>query len=64
MLGIAQFPITVKDILDIVVVTGCFYYLLRLVKDTRAMAAINGFFLLFLIYAVAKFIGLFTLSWL
>ena len=35
MLGIAQFPITVKDILDIVVVTGCFYYLLRLVKDTR-----------------------------
>lgn len=28
------------------------------------MAAIKGLFLLFVIYAVAKFIGLFTLSWL
>lgn len=64
MLGIQQFPITIKDILDILVVTGCFYYLLRLVKDTRAMAAIKGFFLLFIIYGVAKYFGLFTLSWL
>lgn len=64
MLTFEQFPITIKDILDILVVTGCFYYLLRLVKGTRAMAAINGFFLLFIIYIVAKYIGLFTLSWL
>lgn len=64
MFGFDQFPITAKDILDIVVVTGCLFYLLRLVKGTRAMAAINGLFLLFVIYAVAKFIGLFTLSWL
>lgn len=64
MFGFDQLPITVKDILDIVVVTGCLFYLLRLVKGTRAMAAINGLFLLFIIYAVAKFVGLFTLSWL
>ncbi len=64
MLTFEQFPITIKDILDILVVTGCFYYLLRLVKGTRAMAAINGFFLLFIIYVAAKYVGLFTLSWL
>lgn len=63
MLTFEQFPITIKDILDILVVTGCFYYLLRLVKGTRAMAAINGFFLLFIIYVAAKYVGLFTLSW-
>lgn len=64
MLAFEQFPITIKDVLDILVVTGCFYYLLRLVKGTRAMAAINGFFLLFIIYVGAKYVGLFTLSWL
>lgn len=64
MFTFEQFSITIKDILDILVVTGCFYYLLRLVKGTRAMAAINGFFLLFIIYVVAKYVGLFTLSWL
>lgn len=63
MLTFEQFPITIKDVLDILVVTGCFYYLLRLVKGTRAMAAINGFFLLFIIYGIAKYVGLFTLSW-
>lgn len=64
MLTFEQFPITIKDVLDILVVTGCFYYLLRLVKGTRAMAAINGFSLLFVVYVVAKYVGLFTLSWL
>lgn len=64
MFGFDHFPITIKDVLDIIVVTGCLFYLLRLVKGTRAMAAINGLFLLFFIYAAAKLIGLFTLSWL
>lgn len=64
MFGFEQFPLTVKDILDILFVTGCFFYLLRFVRGTRAMAALNGLFLLFIIYAVSKFVGLFTLSWL
>lgn len=64
MIGFEQFPITFRDIIDILVVTMCFYYLLRFVKGTRAMAAINGLFLLFIIYAIAKGLGLFTLSWL
>lgn len=64
MLGLEQFPVTFKDLLDIFVVTACLFYLFRLIKGTRAVAAINGLFLLFVIYAVAKFVGLFTLSWL
>lgn len=64
MFGFEQFPLTVMDVLDILFVTGCFFYLLRFVRGTRAMAALNGLFLLFIIYAVSKLVGLFTLSWL
>ncbi len=58
------FQIGWRNIFDIILVTICFYYLLRFVRGTRAVAALQGFLLLFIIYLFARKINLFTLSWL
>ena len=60
----SQIPFNWRDVLDITVVAFLFYHVIRFVRGTRAMAAINGLFVLLILYAVAQVVGLFTLVWL
>ena len=64
MLSFEHFPLGWRDIIDIALVTICFYYLLRFVRGTRAVAALQGLVLLLFIYIVARMMSFFTLSWL
>jgi DNA integrity scanning protein DisA with diadenylate cyclase activity len=64
MLSLESFPIGWRDFLDIALVTICFYYILRFVRGTRAVAALQGLVLLFFVYVFARKMSLFTLSWL
>ncbi len=63
MLNFDIFSFNLLDILDILIVTGLIYYLLMFVRGTRAVAAINGLVVLFVIYVVAQFLRLDTLVW-
>ena len=51
------------DIVDIVFVAVLFYYLYRLVKNTRALGLVKGLVVLVGINIVAHFIGLHAISW-
>ena len=64
MLNLETFSVNWRDCLDITLVTICFYYLLRFVRGTRAVAALQGLVLLFFVYVFARAVSLFTLSWL
>lgn len=64
MLILELFPLSWRNCLDIALVTICFYYLLRFVRGTRAVAALQGLVLLFFVYVFARAASLFTLSWL
>lgn len=64
MLILELFPLSWRNCLDIALVTICFYYLLRFVRGTRAVAALQGLVLLFFVYVFARATSLFTLSWL
>lgn len=64
MTDLSQIPFSWRDVLDIAVVTFLFYHVIRFVRGTRAMAAINGLLILLIFYVAAQLIGLFTLVWL
>ena len=51
------------DIVDIIVVATLFYWLYRLVKNTRALGLLKGLGVLVVINIVAHFMGLHTISW-
>ncbi len=53
-----------RNFFDVALVTVFFYYLLYFVRGTRAVAALQGFGLLFAIYLVARELNLYTLTWL
>ena len=64
MFALGQLTFGWRDLLDILIVAILCYYGIRFVRGTRAMAALNGLLLLLALYAVAQFLGLFTLAWL
>ena len=64
MLEWNQIPFGWREALDIAVVAFLFYHVIRFVRGTRAMAAINGLFVLLVLYVVAQMVGLLTLVWL
>jgi len=64
MLSLEHFLLGWRDYLDIALVTICFYYILRFIRGTRAVAALQGLILLFFVYVFARVMNLFTLSWL
>jgi uncharacterized protein (TIGR00159 family) len=55
--------LTFIDVLDIVLVTIGVYWLLSLIRGTRAVQVILGFLLLIATYGVAQFLSLPTLTW-
>lgn len=52
----------VQDFLDIVIVAIIIYYLIRLVRETRAGQLIKGVFGILLMYAIAYFVGFRTVK--
>lgn len=59
-----QLPISIRDLVDIGLVTFAFYRVILLVKGTRAVSVIYGLVLILAIYYVSDEFGLFTLNWL
>lgn len=59
-----EMPISVRDLVDIGLVTFAFYRLILLIKGTRAVSVIYGLVLILVIYYVSDEFGLFTLNWL
>lgn len=53
-----------RDVLDIILITLLFYYIIIAVKQTRAVTAIYGLIIMIAVYMVSRAIGLNTLNWL
>lgn len=51
------------DILDILIVTILVYQLLMLIRGTRAVQLVTGLGVLVVVYAVSRYLGLFTLQY-
>ncbi|MNJ47522.1 diadenylate cyclase CdaA [Paenibacillus fonticola] len=55
---------TIKDIVDILIVTYIIYHLILLVRGTRAVQLLKGILFLVVIWAVSTWFDLYTLKWL
>jgi len=55
---------TVKDIIDILIVTYIVYHMILLVRGTRAVQLLKGIFVLVVIWALSTWFDLYTLKWL
>jgi diadenylate cyclase len=55
---------TPKDLLDILLVTVLIYQLLLLIRGTRAVQLVMGLLVLFVLYALSRWLGLMTVNWL
>src|SRR5690606_19877791 len=55
---------TIKDIIDILIVTYIIYHLILLVRGTRAVQLLKGILFLVVIWAVSTWFDLYTLKWL
>jgi DNA integrity scanning protein DisA with diadenylate cyclase activity len=53
-----------REILDIGIVALIYYYLIHLVRGTRAVAVIYGLVLLLFVFHLSDVFGLYTLNWL
>jgi uncharacterized protein (TIGR00159 family) len=53
-----------RDVLDIALVSLLVYQAIQLLRNSRALAVLIGLCLLTLLYFVAGYLGLYTLSWL
>lgn len=53
-----------RDVLDIALVTLLLYCIILLVRGTRAFSALIGLILLVIVYVIAQYVGLYTLTWL
>ncbi len=53
----------IKNIIDIVCVAYLLYFIYKLFEDTNSITIIKGFFVVVVIYVIAKFIDLKTLAW-
>jgi len=58
------FPIRVWDLVDILVVALIIYQVLLLIRGTRAVQLVFGLAVLFGVYVVSRWLGLYTLQWL
>jgi diadenylate cyclase len=58
------FPIRIWDLIDILVVTVIVYQVLVLIRGTRAVQLVSGLAVLFGVYVVSRWLGLYTLQWL
>lgn len=56
--------IPLREILDIGIVALIYYYLIHLVRGTRAVAVIYGLVLLLFVFHLSDVFGLYTLNWL
>ena len=54
----------IKDIVDVLAVTYIIYYLILLVRGTRAIQLLKGIFVLVIIWALSTWFDLYTLKWL
>ncbi len=52
-----------NDLLDIVLVACIIYWIILLIKGTRAVQMLFGLAVIFLVYLGSKVTGLFTLQW-
>jgi len=52
------------DILDVLIVTILIYQLLLLIRGTRAVQLVTGLGVLFGVYAVSRYLRLYTLQYL
>lgn len=55
--------ISVRDVIDILIVAAVFYKLFSLIKETRAEQLIKGIFALFLFAKLSGFLRLYTINW-
>ena len=55
--------LNVRNIIDLVLVTFLIYRALVLIKGTRAQAMLTGLFIIIVVYSVANYFELKTLSW-
>ncbi|MGM1047585.1 MAG: diadenylate cyclase CdaA [Bacillota bacterium] len=55
---------SIKDIIDILIVTYIIYHLILLVRGTRAVQLLKGILVLVLIWALSTWFDLYTLKWL
>ncbi|WP_026263592.1 diadenylate cyclase CdaA [Paenibacillus sanguinis] len=55
---------TIKDVIDILIVTYIIYHLILLVRGTRAVQLLKGILVLVLIWALSTWFDLYTLKWL
>lgn len=58
-----DFPFGWLDALDILIVAGVLYYVLRLIRGTRAEKMLIGLLVLYLIYVMSQSLGLLTVEW-
>ncbi|MFC4598379.1 diadenylate cyclase CdaA [Cohnella hongkongensis] len=55
---------SIKDIIDVLIVSYIIYKVLMMVRGTRAVQLLQGIFLLVLVWAVSNLLNLYTLKWL
>ncbi|ANS77288.1 hypothetical protein AWM70_16310 [Paenibacillus yonginensis] len=55
---------SIKDLVDVLAVTYIIYYLILLVRGTRAIQLLKGIFVLVVIWALSTWFDLYTLKWL
>ncbi len=53
-----------RDILDIAIVSFLLYQVIQLLRGSRALAILTGFFFLAVIYIISREFGFYTLNWL
>ncbi|GAB6125167.1 diadenylate cyclase CdaA [Humidesulfovibrio idahonensis] len=58
------FNVAWREVLDILLVTGIYAYIIHLVRGTRAVAVIYGLVLVLLVYYLSNELGLYSLNWL
>ncbi|SME92855.1 diadenylate cyclase CdaA [Desulfovibrio gilichinskyi] len=64
MFGFLGFQISWKELLDIALVAVVYFYVILLVRGTRAAAIIWGLLVILLVYYISDVFGLYTLNWL
>ncbi|OXS59333.1 TIGR00159 family protein [Cohnella sp. CIP 111063] len=55
---------SIKDIVDVLIVSYIIYKVLMMVRGTRAVQLLQGIFLLVLVWALSNLLNLYTLKWL
>lgn len=57
-------PLSWREVVDILLVSGLFYRVMLLVRGTRAVSVIHGIIVVLVAYYLSGELGLFTLHWL